>query len=115
MTEGVAGQDELRVVLCNCPPDKAEAIAQAVMEARVAACVNVIPGVVSFYFWEGRLQRDGESTLLIKTRAGKLEALTRVLRGVHPYEVPEIIALPVLPGAGEPAYHAWVVAETQGA
>lgn len=104
----------LRVVLCNAPPDKAEIIARAVLDARLAACVNILPGVVSLYWWQGAVCRDTESTLLIKTRAEHLPALTDAIRAVHPYEVPEILALPVAPGEGNAAYHAWLVAETEG-
>jgi periplasmic divalent cation tolerance protein len=111
----VVSEPALRVVLCNAPPDKAEEIARAVLEARLAACVNVIPGVVSLYWWQGALCRDAESTLLIKTRADLVPALTDAIRAVHPYEVAEVIALPLGAGEGNAAYRAWVVAETEGA
>lgn len=100
------------MVLCNAPPEKAEAIARAVLDARLAACVNIVPGVVSLYWWQGAICKDAEATLLIKTRAELLPALTDAIRAAHPYEVPEIIALPIAPGEGNEAYHAWVVAET---
>lgn len=105
----------LRVVLCNAPPEKAEEIARAVLTARLAACVNVVPGVVSLYWWQGAISRDAESTLLIKTRADLVPALTEAIRAAHPYEVPEVIALPIEAGEGNAAYHAWVAAETEGA
>lgn len=101
----------LRMVLCNAPPDRAEEIARTVLEGRLAACVNILPGVVSLYWWEGKLCRDGESTLLIKTRADRLDALTEAIRAAHPYAVPEVIALAVEPGEGNAAYRAWVTAE----
>jgi periplasmic divalent cation tolerance protein len=103
----------LRVVLCNAPPDRAEAIARAVLDARLAACVNIVPGVVSLYWWQGAVSRDAESTLLIKTRADLVPALTDAIRAAHPYEVPEVIALPIVPDEGNAAYRAWVVAETR--
>lgn len=103
----------LRVVMCNAPPDRAEAIARAVLEARLAACVNIIPGVVSLYWWEGAICREAESTLLIKTRADLLPALTNAIKAVHPYSVPEVISLPVVPAEGNTAYFGWVVAETE--
>lgn len=102
----------LRVVLCNAPPDRAEEIARAVLERRLAACVNILPGVVSLYWWEGKLCRDGESTLLIKTRADQVAALTEAIRAAHPYDVPEVIALRLEPGEGHAAYRAWVATET---
>lgn len=103
----------LRVVLCNAPPEKAEALARAVLDARLAACVNIVPGVVSLYRWQGAVSRDVESTLLIKTRAELVPALTEALRAAHPYEVPEVVALPLAEGEGNAAYRAWVVAETR--
>ncbi|APR84203.1 Periplasmic divalent cation tolerance protein CutA [Minicystis rosea] len=110
-----AAEPALAVVLCNAPPDKAEDIARAVLDARLAACVNIVPGVISLYWWQDAVSRDPESTLLIKTRADLVPALTERLRAVHPYEVPEVIALPLVAGAGNGAYRAWVVAETEGA
>jgi periplasmic divalent cation tolerance protein len=107
-----AAEPALRLVLCNAPPDRAEEIARAVLEPRLAACVNIVPGVVSLYWWEGEIQRDPESTLLIKTTADRLPALTAALLAAHPYAVPEVIALPIVPGEGNAAYRAWIAAET---
>jgi periplasmic divalent cation tolerance protein len=103
----------LVTVLCNSPPDVAEQIARALVERRLAACVNVIPGVISLYWWQGEISRDEESTLLIKTRAELVPELTEAIRGLHPYSVPEVIALRLEPGAGNPDYLRWVVAETK--
>jgi len=105
----------LRVVLCNAAPDKAEEIARAVLDARLAACVNIVPGVTSLYWWQGAICRDAESTLLIKTRADLVPALTDAIRAAHPYDVPEVIALPLAEGEGNAAYRAWLVAETADA
>lgn len=114
-SEGPSRTDsELRVVLCNCPVDGAAALARALVEARVAACVNILAGVTSVYRWEGRVCEDAEKTLLIKTTAGRMAALTAAIRDRHPYDVPEIIALPVQSDEGEPAYHAWVRDEVHG-
>ena len=115
MVIAAGAEPALVVVLCNAPPDKAEEIARAVLDARLAACVNIVPGVISLYWWQGAVSRDPESTLLMKTRADLVPALTEQIRAVHPYEVPEVIALPVVDGAGNAAYRAWVVAETEGA
>lgn len=111
---GAEVEPPLCVVLCNAPPDNAEAIAQAVLSRRLAACVNIVPGVISLYWWKDAIARDPESTLLIKTRVDLVDALTEAIRAVHPYEVPEVIALPILPGLGNAAYHRWVWAETKG-
>jgi periplasmic divalent cation tolerance protein len=83
-----------------------ERLARALVERRVAACVNVVPGVTSFYRWEGGVQRDEERLLVIKTRTDRFEALRSALVDQHPYEVPEVIALPIS-GAHGP-YLAWL-------
>lgn len=89
-----------------------ERIARALVERRVAACVNVVPGLTSFYRWEGRVQQDEERLLVIKTRADRFEELRSVLVDLHPYEVPEVIALPIT--AGHPAYLSWLDASVSG-
>lgn len=93
------------VVLCTFPDlDQARQIGAALVERQVAACVNLLPGVESIYRWQGKTERAGEILALIKTtRYPDLEA---ALRELHPYEVPEIIALPI--AAGLPAYLSWL-------
>jgi len=86
--------------------EDAERIARALVEQRLAACVNVVPGLVSLYRWKGELQRDEERLLVIKTRRERYAALQQALQSLHPYELPEIVALPV--EAGSPAYLAWI-------
>lgn len=99
------------VVLCTAPDAiAAEKVARALLEARVAACVNVVPGVRSLYWWKGAVQDDTELLLVIKTRARMLELLEETIRANHPYEVPEILALPVRAGAA--SYLDWLLAET---
>jgi periplasmic divalent cation tolerance protein len=100
----------MRVVLCNCPPDVAGEIAKAVVERRLAACVNAIPGVVSTYLWEGKLCVDEETTLLIKTRVELIDELCDALVELHPHDVPEVIALPIL--EGHKPYLDWVAEAT---
>jgi periplasmic divalent cation tolerance protein len=97
-----------RLVLCNCPPDKAAGIAEKLVQERLAACVNIVPAVQSVYTWKGQLCHDTESTLLVKTRASLVDALTRRIVELHPYELPEVIALELRPGEGEPRYFAWL-------
>lgn len=103
---------EIRLLLCTCPDQEtAGRIAETLVGARLAACVNLLPGITSVYRWQGEVQREPEVLLLIKTAAARLPALTETLRGLHPYQVPEIIALPVTDGL--PDYLNWVTACTQ--
>ena len=88
-------ENELLVVFCTVPDDAtAEKLAKGLIEERLAACVNAISGVKSFYRWQGKLEVDTEIQLLIKTREGQFDALAAWITANHPYEVPEIVALP---------------------
>lgn len=103
--------DQIRLVMCTAPDQAtAEKLAQGAVEARLAACVNIIPGATSFYYWDEKLQKDQELVLLIKSRVGILPELTRFLRENHPAKLPEIISLPV--DGGDKQYLDWVVAAT---
>lgn len=113
MSGGEGGDEALSLVLVNAPPDRAPALARALVERRLAACVNVVPAIKSFYFWDGALQEDEESTLLIKTRTALVPELTAAVRALHPYTVPEVVALPIDGRQGNPDYLAWVRAETR--
>lgn len=97
----------MRVVLCNCPPDAAPTLARALVDKRLAACVNLIPGVRSIYRWQGEICDDGETTLLIKSDAapGALEA---AIVELHPYSVPEILALDIDETHSHAPYVEWV-------
>ena len=86
-------------------------IARHLVKKRLVACVNVITGVISRYHWKKKLCRDPEVILLMKTTAGKVKALEKEIRDVHPYELPEFIVLPV--AAGSRAYLDWVVESTR--
>ncbi|HWP94745.1 MAG TPA: divalent-cation tolerance protein CutA [Gammaproteobacteria bacterium] len=102
------------VVLCTCPDAAtAERIAQTLVEEELAACVNVVPGLISLYRWQGAVQRDSECLLLIKTRAAPFEILAHRIRSLHPYTVPEIIALPIAQGSA--AYLQWIDESTRPA
>lgn len=98
-------------MLSTAPPRQAQALAKGLVAARLAACVNVLPGVVSHYRWEGKVQRDRESLLVIKTRAAKLKALESWMRKKHPYTLPEVLALPV--AGGSKAYLSWLAGQTR--
>jgi periplasmic divalent cation tolerance protein len=104
--------DQTIVVLITAPSqDVARQIAVALLEQKLAACVNVLPGVRSYYVWKGKPQEDQEVLLLVKTRAALFESrLIPAVRSVHPYELPEIIALPV--SMGLEGYLNWINEET---
>ena len=89
---------------------EAKKIAHALTERRLAACVNIIPNIVSVYRWKGQVEEAAEFLLIIKTRTELLPQLEECLRELHSYEVPELIALPV--SGGLPAYLAWIDEET---
>jgi periplasmic divalent cation tolerance protein len=95
------------LVLTACPDEATAArIARDLVESGLAACVSRLPGAHSTYRWEGRLQDEPEVLLIVKTLATRFEALEMRLKSLHPYEVPEIIALPVVSGSSE--YLAWL-------
>jgi len=87
-----------------------QAIALDLVGKRLAACVNVIPAARSFYWWEGKVTEEHECVLLIKTRAELFEDLEKGLKALHPYSVPELIALPIEHGTTD--YLAWLEKET---
>lgn len=96
-----------RVVLTTCPDaGVAEGIAGRLVADRLAACVNILPGVRSIYEWQGAVENDAEVLLVIKTRADRYSALEAVIRETHPYQVPEVLALDV--AAGLPEYLQWM-------
>jgi periplasmic divalent cation tolerance protein len=100
------------VVLVTAPTaEKAAELARALVEERLAACGNVIAGLRSIYRWEGKVQDDAEALLLLKTTRGRFEALRERVLALHPYQVPEVIALAV--DAGSAPYLAWIAAETR--
>ena len=100
------------LVLTNVPERAvAERIADLLVEQRLAACVNVLAPCRSVYRWKDAVQRDEEHPLLIKTTTERYPALEKALRAAHPYELPEIIAVPI--ERGLPAYLDWVAAETK--
>ena len=102
------------LVLTNLPDRAAaERLADALIEQRVAACVNILAPCRSVYRWQGAVQHDEEHPLLIKTVADRYPALEAAIRAGHPYELPEIIAVPI--ERGLPAYLAWLAAETTAA
>jgi periplasmic divalent cation tolerance protein len=103
----VKAEDRVFVVLCTFPDrDQARQIGTALVERQLAACVNLVPEIESIYRWEGKVCREGEVLGIVKTTEGGFPALRKALEEMHPYEVPEIIALPV--EAGSEGYLGWV-------
>jgi periplasmic divalent cation tolerance protein len=100
------------VVLCNVPDlPVAQMLAHLLVEQRIAACVNILPGVHSVYRWQSAIEEASEVSLLIKTTQARYSELESAIRQAHPYDVPEIIALPVV--AGSAAYLGWIDQETK--
>jgi periplasmic divalent cation tolerance protein len=100
-----------RVVLVTVPTREAgERIAEIVVGERLAACVNIVGPIRSIYRWEGVVQRDDEHLLIIKTTQPRYAALEARVLAVHPYQSPEVIALPIV--AGAESYLAWLNTET---
>ncbi len=100
------------ILFVTCPDAKvAEAIVRDLVDRRLAACGNVTPPVTSVYRWKGKVVRESEVLLLVKTRRSLVAACTRAIRAKHPYELPEIVAVPII--AGSPAYLRWVAGETR--
>lgn len=104
---------DLRTIFMTAPDSAtAELLARALVEERLAACVNVVPGVVSLYRWEGELHRDAENLMIAKTTAERVERLRARVVELHPYDVPEVLVLTV--DEGHPPYMDWVRAEAGG-
>lgn len=95
------------IVLTTCPDaETAERLATALVEAGLAACVNIVPGIRSVYRWQGAVVKEGELLLVIKSRSDRFEALRAALIEHHPYELPEVIAVSV--SEGHLPYLAWI-------
>ena len=99
------------MVFCTVPsPEKGGEIADVLVAERLCACVNLVKDLQSFYWWEQKIQKDPEALMILKTTPERYEALEQRIQEIHPYTVPEILAIPVLKGSQ--AYVDWVRAET---
>ncbi len=100
-------------VFCTVPDEQtASTIARHLVEARLAACCNIIPGLRSIYIWEGSIQDDKELLLIIKSKASLFDQLQATIKSLHPYQVPEILALPV--DSGNKEYLKWLDEHVKG-
>jgi len=104
--------EQIVVLITTGSQEEAERIAQALVAELLAACVNIIPGVTSIYRWQGEVHRDEECLLVVKSRQDVLDDLVRRVQALHSYEVPEVIALPLV--GGNEAYLSWINREVHG-
>jgi len=92
---------------------EAEQAGRALVARRLCACVNILPGMVSYYWWQGAIERGDEVVMIIKTRAGLAEAVRGAVKEMHSYTTPAVLVIPV--ESVDADYHAWIVGETQAA
>lgn len=103
----VLSVSEFIMVFCTSPDeDSAKTIASALIEAKIAACVNILPGMTSVYHWAGKVEQDTEVQLFIKSKRHCFEQLCELIRSIHPYDTPEIIATQIV--AGDSQYLTWL-------
>jgi periplasmic divalent cation tolerance protein len=105
-----ASADKAVVLVTTATREEAEKIAQLLLDRRKVACVNIVPGMHSVFWWQGKLESAQESLLIAKTRTSLVPQVVDLVRGAHSYTVPEIIALPVV--AGNQDYLEWIDQET---
>lgn len=91
--------------------EEANQLAEVLLKQRKAACINIVPGVSSRFWWEGQLHSDQESLLIVKAKASLLDEIVGLVKEVHSYDVPEVIALPII--GGNPDYLEWIGKELQ--
>ena len=96
-----------QLVITTCPSmDEAQSLAEKLLAAKLAACVNIVPGVLSLYEWQGKMEREQEFLLLIKTQTEGFPELEKLVQASHSYELPELIAVPIEEGSS--AYLNWI-------
>ena len=100
--------EAMRLLLTTAPPDVARSLARTLVEEHLAACVNLVSGVRSVYRWEGAIQDDPETLLVVKTARAAIPGLAARIRALHPYAVPEVVVL--TPEDVSPPYLAWLLA-----
>ena len=104
-------KDEMLLVISTFPDiDKAKMLAHQIVEKQLVACCNIVPGVTSIYRWEGELSEDQECLLIMKTSSSQYQQLEEFIKHHHPYDIPELVAVPVTTGLEE--YLSWVIKET---
>ncbi|MGQ9626530.1 MAG: divalent-cation tolerance protein CutA [Anaerolineae bacterium] len=98
--------DYVVVFITACSPEEGERLAEALVKEMLAACVNVLPALTSIYCWEGEIRRDTETLLIVKSHKSVLDYLVKRVKNLHRYELPEIIALPIVGGLED--YLQWI-------
>lgn len=111
----MSGSEESFIIIyCTCPDSNAaEILAKKLLEEKLIACANLLSGLESHYWWEGKIQKDREVLLILKTRQSLFKAIEIMIQQNHPYQVPEIIALPIL--QGNVSYLSWIQDSVKGA
>ncbi len=104
--------ENIRVVFISVPRDEANTLAKGLVTNRMAACVNIVPQIESYFWWDDKVEQEKESLLIVKTTHQKFEKMRNWVLENHPYDVPEIIALPLAEGLSD--YIDWVKKETEG-
>jgi periplasmic divalent cation tolerance protein len=112
LSQGDMMAEEIVILITTGSPEEGAKIAQTLVVEHLVACVNIVPGVRSFFFWEGTVQDVSEVLLVCKSRMALMEKVIERVKALHSYTVPEIIALPI--AAGLPSYLAWMKDSTKG-
>ncbi|MGY5874890.1 MAG: divalent-cation tolerance protein CutA [Candidatus Thorarchaeota archaeon] len=94
------------IVQTTCPPDEADTLAKALVEEKVVACVNIVPGLSSVYWWQGKIEVELESLLLMKTERERKDTLWKAIRKYHSYDVPEFVIINIADGSAD--YLKWI-------
>ena len=103
--------DKVLVLTTTGSENEARKIAKTLVERRLAACVNILPGMISHYWWQDAIERAEEVVMIIKTRAGLAEPVRAAVKEMHSYTTPAVLVIPI--ETVDPDYHAWIVAETE--
>lgn len=98
----------MRLIIVTVPKDKSETVGRTVVEERLAACVNIAPSVRSIYRWKGSVETEEEALMFFKTTEAAQMSLTKRIRELHPYEVPEIISFEIKASEGNADYLDWI-------
>jgi len=108
----MGGTGEVVVLITASSSEEAQRIAQSLLNHKKAACVNIVPGVTSLFWWKGKIDSAQECLLIVKTKASALDQVISLVKQTHSYKVPEVVALPIVGGNDE--YLEWIRDEVEG-